>query len=362
MNHPSNEKSLKNSEPEEVVPLKYARTMLKVADAQGYEPRDLTDSLNLGFDIFDPNADPDSEIPASIYTAIYTRVMWLLQDESFGLNLKQRAPAGTFRMMSLTIIHCSDLEHALRRATEFNNFCNSLTGLPTDNTNPISRNGDGTAEYQFPSSSELVDIAIDDELISIAHCVAIWRRFSGWLIGKKMELLEVRFQAEQPENTSYLEQLFKCSVSFNQSVNTFRFPAAYLTAPLVHTEDSLKDFLRNAPYHLLASIEKDDTSIFAQMKRIVGNDFSRDFPSVVTMAGQLNMSVRTLRRRLKELGSTYQQFKDGLRKDAAMSFLNRPELKINAVSALLGFDEPSAFHRSFKKWTGLTPGEYRAKQ
>ena len=110
----------------------------------------------------------------------------------------------------------------------------------------------------------------------------------------------------------------------------------------------------------VASIEKDDTSIFAQMKRIVGNDFSRDFPSVVIMAEQLNMSVRTLRRRLKELGSTYQQFKDGLRRDAAMSFLNRPELKINAVSGLLGFDEPSAFHRSFKKWTGSTPGQFRA--
>ena len=42
-----------------------------------------------------------------------------------------------------------------------------------------------------------------------------------------------------------------------------------------------------------------------------------------------------------------------------MRWLNQPELKINAVSALLGFDEPSAFHRSFKKWTGMTPGEYR---
>ena len=256
----------------------------------------------------------------------------------------------------------SKRRHTSSNTVEFNNFCNNLTGLPTDNSNPISRGGDGTAEYKFPSNSKLIDISADDELISIAHCVAIWRRFSGWLIGKKIELLEVCFQDQQPENTSYLEQLFKCPLSFNQPGNTFRFPETYLTAPLVHTEDSLKDFLRNAPYHLLASIEKDDTSIFAQMKRIVGNDFSRDFPSVVVMAEELNMSVRTLRRRLKELGSTYQQFKDGLRSDAAKSFLNRPELKINAVSALLGFDEPSAFHRSFKKWTGLTPGEYRARQ
>lgn len=349
-------------ETEDVVPLKYARTMLKVAEAQGCDPRELARSLSLTIDLFDPDADPESPIPATLYTAVYTRVMWLLQDESFGLNLKQRAPAGTFRMMSLTIIHCANLEHALRRATEFNNFCNSLTGMAVDHSNPISRGDDGSAEYRFPGSSELVDIGINDELLSVAHCVAIWRRFSGWLIGKNMELLEVRFQGKEPENREYLQQLFKCQLSFNQPVNTFRFPSSYLQAPLVHTEDSLKDFLRNAPYHLLASIEQDDGSIIAQMKRIVGNDYSRDFPSVVTMSTQLNMSVRTLRRRLKELGSTYQTFKDGLRRDAAMTYLNRPELKINAVSALLGFDEPSAFHRSFKKWTGLTPGEYRAKQ
>ena len=57
--------------------------------------------------------------------------------------------------------------------------------------------------------------------------------------------------------------------------------------------------------------------------------------------------------------TTYQEFKDHTRRDAAEQLLSRPELKINAVAAMLGFDEPSAFHRSFKKWTGNTPGEYR---
>ncbi len=343
----------------DVVPLKFANTMLRVAEAQGYDLDDFLQSLNLDPADFSPLLDPESKIPAHSYSKIYSRVMWLLQDESFGLNLKHNAPTGSFRMMCLVIIHCNNLEHAIRRAAEFNSFCNNLSGRQSMFSYPIKRLRDGTAEYRFPSSNQLLDSP--EDLRGVAHCVAIWRRFCSWLIGKNIELIEVSFQSPEPKNRYYIDQIFKYPLRFDEKANTFRFSENYLQLPLIHTEDSLRTFLRNAPYHLLASAEEDDSSILAQMKRIIGNDFSRDFPSVVEMASNLNMSVRTLRRRLKDIGTTYQHFKDGLRRDAACSYLNRPELKINAVSALLGFDEPSAFHRSFKKWTGITPGEYRSQ-
>lgn len=347
----------------DVVPLKYVRTMLRVAEAQSYQIERLVSTLNSPVDLLDSDLDPNTLVPSHVYTNIFTHVMWLLQDESFGLDLHQKAHTGTFRMMCLSIIHCHNLEHAMRRAAEFNAFCRTLSGhSPAFEVNPIYRLDDGSAEYLFPSNSELLDVNAPDHLLTMSHCVAIWRRFCGWLIGKNIELIEVSFQGPEPVNTVYFEKLFKCQLRFGQAANSFRFPANYLQAPLVHTEESLKEFLRNAPYHLLASTEGDDKSIISQMKRIIGNDFSRDFLSVVDMASHLNMSVRTLRRRLKDVGTTYQQFKDGLRCDAAKSYLNRPELKINAISALLGFDEPSAFHRSFKKWTDMTPGEYRQKQ
>jgi AraC-like DNA-binding protein len=74
------------------------------------------------------------------------------------------------------------------------------------------------------------------------------------------------------------------------------------------------------------------------------------------------MSAPTLRRRLKREGTTFQQLKDEARCDAAKLCLARPELSINEVASELGFTDPSAFHRSFKKWTGLTPGQYRSAQ
>nr|MDT0251103.1 AraC family transcriptional regulator [Endozoicomonas sp.] len=79
------------------------------------------------------------------------------------------------------------------------------------------------------------------------------------------------------------------------------------------------------------------------------------------LAQLLNISSRTLRRRLEKEGTSYQKVKDECRRDASIDYLSQPNLTINSVAALMGFDEPSAFHRSFKKWTDMTPGEFRKK-
>ena len=73
------------------------------------------------------------------------------------------------------------------------------------------------------------------------------------------------------------------------------------------------------------------------------------------------MSAPTLRRRLKKEGTSFQTLKDECRRDAAVNYLSNSELSINAIAALMGFTDPSAFHRCFKKWTGTTPDEFRQR-
>jgi len=79
------------------------------------------------------------------------------------------------------------------------------------------------------------------------------------------------------------------------------------------------------------------------------------------VARQLNLSPRTLHRRLEEEGSSFRAIKDALRRDLALSRLTKTTQPLGQISADLGFADPSAFFRAFVSWTGTSPSQYRKR-
>ena len=195
-----------------------------------------------------------------------------------------------------------------------------------------------------------------------AYGLSVWHRFFGWLCGRPIELKRVDFTGSPPENPQKYEELFHCPVYYEQANDLLYFDSACLAWPVVHTQHSLREFLRTAPYQMLIMDSHPDTdNLSAQVKAMIGHDFSEGFPSFEMISSALAMSAPTLRRRLKREGTTFQQLKDEARCEAAKLCLNRHDLSINEVALQMGFTDPSAFHRSFKKWTGQTPGQFRAE-
>jgi len=74
------------------------------------------------------------------------------------------------------------------------------------------------------------------------------------------------------------------------------------------------------------------------------------------------MTPATARRRLYEEGTSYQAIKDELRRDQAIAYLTHSDRSVLEVALELGFSERSAFHRAFRKWTGVSPGQFRRNQ
>ncbi len=82
-------------------------------------------------------------------------------------------------------------------------------------------------------------------------------------------------------------------------------------------------------------------------------------PSIEKAAAEFAMSVRNLQNKLKEEKASYQGILENLRKKIAVEYLKNPGASICEITFLLGFSEQSSFNHVFKKWTGMTPGEYQ---
>lgn len=100
-------------------------------------------------------------------------------------------------------------------------------------------------------------------------------------------------------------------------------------------------------------------SLILQIRELFKSNLNTEMLTLKSIAARLYMSSQTLRRHLASVGVTFQQLKNELRCDIAMNLLKLPELKIEEVSEKVGFSEQSTFYRAFKKWTGVTPGDYR---
>ncbi len=99
-------------------------------------------------------------------------------------------------------------------------------------------------------------------------------------------------------------------------------------------------------------------SLVDQVKQVIGDSLRGDAPTLEVVAAKLNTSGRTLRRRLNAEGQTFQALLDESRFSLAKQHIESGRISIPEISFLLGFSEPSAFHRAFRRWTGTTPQAY----
>ena len=127
---------------------------------------------------------------------------------------------------------------------------------------------------------------------------------------------------------------------------------------MVQNPLSIREFFRQAPANLLVKY-RDETSCSERIRRLLRRHLSDGLPTLDEVGEVLGMTPQTLRRRLRDEGQCYQGLKDSLRCDAAIEYLARADLSLQDVAIRVGFSELSTFHRAFKKWTGLPPGEYR---
>ena len=168
----------------------------------------------------------------------------------------------------------------------------------------------------------------------------------------------VEFQHDAPADTFEHRRLFRCPIKFGAPLNRLHFASSNLTLPIAKADAGLCALLDRHAEELLAKYPPRD-SLVDQVRSIITTEFRGGDPSLEHVAAQLGLTPRTLQRKLQELGTSHNELLEQMRRQLAMRYLREREMAICEVAYLLGFSESSSFHRAFKRWTGLTPKEFR---
>jgi AraC-like DNA-binding protein len=173
----------------------------------------------------------------------------------------------------------------------------------------------------------------------------------------------VSFAHAQPEDTIEHRRFFRGPVRFAAGSNAMVLSSTDAARPLLDADAALCEIVRKR----LDKVVTDRTlptldSLTAGVRRILVETLGQNTMSADRVAGALEISRRTLTRRLAEEGTSFRAVLDDVRRELALALLQDVSLSIADVAFFLQYSEPAAFHRSFRRWTGLTPHEYRSRE
>ncbi len=310
--------------------------------------------------------DPEHALPAMHYSSLYKAAAVKMQ------AMEQRLPWGAglgseaFELRCHCMIGGRTLRAALQLAQRLDALLFPLNGYrmrlledPDSDRARFSYDIDisQATEALIPEGWDRGDSGI---AAARASGLLVWHALCGWLIGQALTSAELRIDAPDV-NREYHDSLARTingPVYFDAGENTCSFDSALLDRRVVHTPESLTDFLKNSVYHIIA-MGRITTSTSAAIKSLISIDLHSSMPSFADVAAMLYMSESSLRRRLQAEETSYQAIKDEVRCHVAIDKLLHEDGRVADLAEFLGFTEPSSFVRSFKSWTGYTPKAYK---
>lgn len=324
------------------------RSVVDVAERMGIDRSTLLAELALDDSDF---ADPDGLVPLETYVRAWELIAERPDHAELGLKLGAMSSPEFLGALGYAIVHAPDGVAAVRMFHRFR-------ALVSNTLAPEIDIDEHSVTYHLVWPPRVA------RLVQFADCA-----FTGTLalIRKLLELppsvplaREAHYQCARPETGPDRARVLDCPVYFGARETRLVMRREPIERPLPRRDPSLFAYLER---HASAVLARAATSERAadRVRRLITEHLPEGEPSQLDISRRLGMSERTLQRRLRAENTTFAAILDNVRAELSQLYLREATLAAGEVAFLLGYSEPSAFHRAFRRWTGVTPQAFRKR-
>ena len=302
-------------------------------------------------------AEPDNRIPLSAYLALIAAGIKSCDEPALALLF-----GAEVSMSDLSIL---GLIGNMTTAEEGRRQMNRYASLAIDG-------GDGATAHRFEFVREdgQVGVKFTSTLFAdhpwltesaFARCMCDGRRMTlaagrapQWPLPKA-----IRFTHAEPSYRAEYDRIFGVPLEFQSSMNAILFNEDLLSIRLPPQKQYVSALFTERAEALLEKLEKSKTTR-GRVESLLIPLLHTGEARIETVARKLGLSRQTLFRKLKVEGVTFEQVLDQLRHKLALEYLNGKNVSVNEAAYQLGFSDPAAFSRAFKRWTGASPRAMKA--
>jgi len=270
--------------------------------------------------------------------------------DTFGMQLGRAVTLGTFPVLGMTLLSCHNLKQVLAQILRYEGLNHDLG---------VSKLVFGSLNSRYIWSPNYLYLPDLHSKVSFQLALSIFsgiQTFSPLLIQQTIPIECVGFTIEKPKHGNVYSDFFQAEVLFGQEHNFIDFKSSMLSQAVVGGDVASFSALTSYADGLLGVAS--GNTIVLQLQRILPPALRRHQFRVADLANELNISVRTLQRQLKESGTKFQDVLDRVRRDLAEYYLLEKKLPMSEVAFLVGYQEQSSFNHAFKSWTGVSPKRF----
>ncbi|HEX8064124.1 MAG TPA: AraC family transcriptional regulator [Allosphingosinicella sp.] len=323
-----------------------ARGLIEFAETRGADRDDIVAAAGLDERAL---AEQDGRVPIEEYRLLFRAATAATGDPAFALYFGLQIDMAELSAVGLLLQSSATIAEVLVQLNRYTPLLVETECTGAERFEQQSRGGEiwivdtRVAPNAFPELTET----------TFARFVGSTRQF-----GMRSFVTQVQVTHPEPDHAVHYARVFGIPTQFSAPWNAMKVDETWLAQPVRLQPAYLSNILTAHTEGLLRALEETH-SIREQVERLLMPMLHSGEARMERAAGALGWSSDTLYRRLRAEGVTFEELLDDLRRKVALRYIEEEAVAISQIAYLVGFSEPSAFSRAFKRWTGRSPRSFR---